>query len=400
MVGTSGRRRGRDFALMAGILVVVLTGANIPAPLYVVYESLFGFRPDLTTVIFAVYAVGVLSSLLFFGRASDHLGRRPVIGAALLLMAVSTALFLTAVNVLMLCLARMVSGLAIGLLVSPATAGLSELEPGRDAHRAAVTATSASMVGFGLGPLLSGFLSEYAPAPTHLVYAVYLGLLALTAAVLALIPETVAMRDRRFAPRLNVSVPAGIRAEFLPAAMGVFSGFFVLGLFVGLLPSFLGNDLHWTSHAVGGAVVFLLFATAAAAERFALHLADRHALGGGLLVLPLALVVIVLASAHANLPAFLTGTILGGAAVGLVYIGGQATVNRISPPQQRAAVTSALFIAAYTGFSLPVVAVGVASVQLGTLRATTGATIAFAIICAYALWLLTGSRLGRRSAAP
>ncbi|MCP3820693.1 MFS transporter [Streptomyces sp. A3M-1-3] len=394
MVVTAGRR-SRDFALLAGILVVVLAGANIPTPLYVVYESLFGFRPDLTTVIFGVYAVGVLVSLLFFGRASDHLGRRPVIGAALVLTAASAALFLAAENVLMLCLARLVSGLAIGLVVAPATAGLSELEPGRNARRAAVVATSATMIGLGLGPLLSGFLSEYAPAPTRLVYAVYLGLLTLAAVALALVPETVAARDRRIAPRLDVGLPAAIRAEFLPAAMGVFSGFFVLGLFVGLIPSFLGNDLHWTSHALGGAVVFLLFGVAATAELRARRLADRHALGGGLLVLPLALAVIVLAFAHASLPAFLVGTVLGGTAVGLVFIGGQATVNRISPTEQRAAVTSALFTAAYAGFSVPVVAVGVASVQLGTLRATTGAAIGFAVICGFALWVLAGARRHR-----
>lgn len=394
VVVTAGRRR-RDFALLAGILVIVLTGANIPAPLYVVYESVFHFRPDLTTLIFAVYAVGVLMSLLFFGRASDHLGRRPVIGAALALMAASAAVFLAAENVAMLCLARWVSGLAIGLVVAPATAGLSELEPTGNARRAALTATCASMLGLGFGPLLSGILSEYAPAPTRLVYAVYLGLLALAALALLLLPETVTGRERRYVPRIDIRLPAAVRTEFLPAAMGVFSGFFVLGLFVGLIPSFLGNDLHWTSHALGGAVVFLLFGVAAAAELRARELPDRRALGRGLLVLPVGLVVIVLAFAHASLPAFLVGTVLGGTAVGLVFIGGQATVNRIAPAAARAGVTAALFTAAYTGFSVPVVVVGVASVQVGTLRATTGATIGFAVICSIALWVL--SRAGRRS---
>ncbi|MEV6319311.1 MFS transporter [Streptomyces sp. NPDC051776] len=386
-------RRLPGFALLAGILVTVLTGSNIPAPLYVVYESRFGFRPDLTTVIFAVYTVGAMTSLLFFGRVSDHLGRRPVIAAALTLMAISTVLFLSAQNVPMLCAARLFSGLAVGLVVAPATAGLGELAPRSKPRRAAVVATAASMLGFGFGPLLSGFLSEYAPAPTRLVYAVYLGLLALAALALAAIPETVPARDRRFAPRLDIGLPPGVRPEFVPAAMGVFSGFFVLGLFVGLIPSFLGNDLHWTSHALGGAVLFLLYGVAAAAEVGARRLGDRSALGQGLLVLPVALVVIVVAFAHASPAAFLVGTVLGGTAVGLVFIGGQATVNRIAPAERRAAVTSALFIAAYTGFSVPVVAVGVASVQVGTLRATTGAAIVFALICAFALTVLV--RAGR-----
>ncbi|WP_181160385.1 MFS transporter [Streptomyces solincola] len=390
-----GRRR-RHFWLLAGVLSAVLTGANIPAPLYVIYEAQFHFKPDLTTVVFGVYAVGVLTSLLCYGRASDHLGRRSVIAAAIVLMALSAAIFLTAQNVLMLCLARLVSGLAIGLVAAPATAGLSELEPDGDARRAAVVATAASMIGLGLGPVLSGLLSEYAPAPTRLVYAAYLGLLTLAGLILASLPETVPLRDRRYAPRLDVGLPVGVRAEFLPAAMGVFSGFFVLGLFVGLIPSFLGNDLHWTSHALGGAVVFLLFGVAATAELRARSSPDRRALGVGLMALPVGLLLIVLAFAWASLPLFLVATVLGGSAVGLVFIGGQSTVNRIAPAQRRAAVTSALFLAAYSGFSVPVVAVGVASVHLGTLRATAGATIGFAVICAVALTVLARAGRGAR----
>ncbi|MFC5799059.1 MFS transporter [Streptomyces formicae] len=216
----------------------------------------------------------------------------------------------------------------------------------------------------------------------------YLALLALAALALSLLPETVTARARRFAPQLDIELPAAVRAEFLPAAMGVFSGFFVLGLFVGLMPSFLGNDLHWTSHALGGALVFLLYSVAAATEAAARRLADRTALGRGLLILPVALVIIVLAFAHASLPVFLVGTVLGGIAVGLVFIGGQSTVNRIAPADRRAAVASCLFVAAYLGFAAPVVAVGVASVHVGTLRATTGAAVVFAVISACALTVL------------
>ncbi|MGW8955557.1 MFS transporter [Streptomyces sp. NPDC055709] len=389
-------QHNRDFVLLAGILVVVLTGANIPAPLYVVYESIFGFTPDLTTVIFAVYAVGVLTALLFFGRMSDHLGRRPVMGASLALMAVSTAVFLTAENAAMLCVARLLSGLAVGLVVAAATAALSEFAPHGDVHQAAAVSTSASMIGFGMGPLICGVLSEYAPAPTHLVYAVYLGLLTLAALALALLPETASARDRRFVPHLDIEVPTTGRTEFLPAAMGVFSGFFMLGLFAGLIPSFFGHDLHWTNHALGGALVFLLYGVAAATEAGARRLADRTALSRGLLILPLALALIVLAFAYVSLPVFLAGTVLGGAAVGLVFIGGQATVNRNAPADRRAAASASLLIAAYLGFSVPVVAVGVASVHVGTLQATTRAAIVFAAICAGALTVLGHAGRKRR----
>jgi len=46
--------------------------------------------------VFAVYAIALLAALLVFGSLSDHLGRRPVIIAALLIDAAAMVLFLLA----------------------------------------------------------------------------------------------------------------------------------------------------------------------------------------------------------------------------------------------------------------------------------------------------------------
>ena len=63
--------------------MLLLASSSAPTPLYATYQAQWGFSDVTITVIFGVYAVAVLLSLLVFGSLSDHVGRRPVLLAAL-----------------------------------------------------------------------------------------------------------------------------------------------------------------------------------------------------------------------------------------------------------------------------------------------------------------------------
>ncbi|HJY17978.1 MAG TPA: MFS transporter, partial [Xanthobacteraceae bacterium] len=69
--------RDAAFYLLASITVSFLAGSIAPTPLYALYQAQWGFSPITVTIIFAIYALSVLTALLFVGRLSDHLGRRP-----------------------------------------------------------------------------------------------------------------------------------------------------------------------------------------------------------------------------------------------------------------------------------------------------------------------------------
>jgi MFS family permease len=86
------------------------------------------------TVIFAVYVAGLLGALLTVGSLSDHLGRRPVLVAALLVAAASTAIFWAADGVGSLLIARVVQGLATGTAAGALAAGLVEFAPEERPH--------------------------------------------------------------------------------------------------------------------------------------------------------------------------------------------------------------------------------------------------------------------------
>lgn len=127
----SGGRMGA-FTAISVLFVVVMIGTTLPTPLYVFWERQYSFGSAVTTVVFATYALGVLTALLTAGQASDEAGRRPVLAVALVLSLVASAGFAAADSVAVLLAARFISGLAAGLTTAAATASLRELAgPGR-----------------------------------------------------------------------------------------------------------------------------------------------------------------------------------------------------------------------------------------------------------------------------
>src|SRR4051812_44585758 len=84
------------FNLEASLVVSFLAGSSAPTPLYGVYQSAWGFSPIVVTLVFGVYALAVLGSLLTFGSLSDHVGRRPVLAVATGLQAVTMLVFASA----------------------------------------------------------------------------------------------------------------------------------------------------------------------------------------------------------------------------------------------------------------------------------------------------------------
>src|SRR3984885_9782761 len=385
--GRTGRVvRGRvAFWVAALILAVTMLGTTLPTPLYVIYQAQWHFSAAIVTVTFAVYAVAVLVTLLLAGRSSDQAGRKPVLATALAASALSTFVFILAPDVGVLIVGRILSGLSAGLMTGTATAALTELVPASASRRASVIATSANMGGLGLGPLIAGLFAQYAPHPTTLVFEVYLAVLAAAGLCLLFVPETVSARRRPALRFAGLGFPAEGRAEFTAAAAAGFSAFALLGLFSALAPTFLGTVLHQDNHAVQGAVVFLLLAVGTITQLLLSRINSRRVVLAGLGVFLAALVLIVTALGRASLPLFLAGTVVGGVAVGAVFLGSLATANRLAPPERRGQAISAYFTACYSGLIIPVVGVGIASGYIGDFRSVLAFAILLAALCLYSL---------------
>jgi hypothetical protein len=114
----------------------------------------------------------------------------------------------------------------------------------------------------------------------------------------------------------GLGVPEQGRSEFIAAGVGGFAAFSLLGLFAALAPTFVGNVLTLTQLAMA---------------RFN----SRRVVTAGLGLFLAALALIVAALSQADMALFLAGTVVGGAAVGAVFLGSMATANRLAPPGQR-----------------------------------------------------------------
>jgi MFS family permease len=380
------------FWVAALILSITMLGTTLPTPLYVIYQSEWHFSATIVTVTFAVYAVAVLATLLLAGRSSDQAGRKPVLAAALGASALSTIVFILAPDVAVLIVGRILSGLSAGLMTGTATAALTELVPASASRRASLVATAANMGGLGLGPLIAGLFAQYAPNPTVLVFEVYLAVLAAAGLCLLLVPETVSPRRRPALRFAGLGIPERGRSEFIAAAIAGFAAFALLGLFAALAPTFLGNDLHENNHAVQGGVVFLLLAVGTLTQLLLARFNSRRVVMAGLGVFLAALALIVAALAQADMALFLAGTVVGGVAVGAVFLGSLATANRLAPPERRSHAISAFFVACYTGLIIPVVGVGVASEFISDFAAVLALSI---LLAALSLFSLAQIRNGR-----
>jgi MFS family permease len=249
------------------------------------------------------------------------------------------------------------------------------------------------MGGLGLGPLAAGLLAQYAPHPTTLVFEVYLAVLAVAGLVVLLVPETVFLRTRPTLRFAGLGIPERGRGEFIAAGVAAFAAFALLGLFSSLVPGFLAGQLHQGSHAVQGAVVFLLLAVAAATQVAVSRLRSSQVVLAGLGALLVALGLIAAALAQSAMGLFLAGTAAGGVACGAIFLGSLATANRLAPAQRRGQSLSAFFVACYAGLIIPVVGVGVLSQFTATFTAVLIFSILLAVLCLYSI-----SRFARRAA--
>src|SRR4051812_14228986 len=101
----------RSFAVVALLIGSLLAASATPTPLYGDYAARWHFSSATLTIVYAVYAMGVLASLVAAGRISDRIGRRPVIAVALAGLLVAMGLFMEARSEVWLLAARTLQGL-------------------------------------------------------------------------------------------------------------------------------------------------------------------------------------------------------------------------------------------------------------------------------------------------
>ena len=316
--------QGAAFAGLVVTFTVVMLGATMPTPMYALYQRELGFSPTTQTVIFAVYALGVLAALLLSGRWSDQIGRRPMLLAGVAFSLVSSVVFLLAGPVWVLLVGRLLSGVSAGIFAGAATAAVIEAAPPSWQARGSAVATAANSGGLGLGPILAGLAVQYLPAPLHLSFAVHAVAVALCGLLVLATPETVTRVERpRLRPQTLV-VPAHVRAVFVSASTAGFAGFAVLGLFTAISPRLVSEVIGVGNHAVAGLMSFLLLGASAAAQLAVRRFGVDRSLDAGCVLLIAGLALITLSIVEASLTVLVLGALVAGVGQGLTFSKGLA----------------------------------------------------------------------------
>ncbi|MDB5579518.1 MAG: hypothetical protein JWR80_4694, partial [Bradyrhizobium sp.] len=238
--------------LHAVTLILFLAAASVPTPLYRLYQGEWGFSPLMLTVIFAVYALALLTALLIFGSLSDRAGRRPVILAALTLEGVALVLFLTARGIEWLVFARLIQGFATGLATTSLGAAMLDI----DRQGGALTNALATVAGTAFGAVGSGLLAQYAPAPLQLGYVLLFALVVVQAIRTAHAPETITTRSlQRWSFKPRVAVPARARVAFLAMTPINVALWALSGFYLALMPSLLVTITDPAAAWLGGLAV-------------------------------------------------------------------------------------------------------------------------------------------------
>lgn len=385
------------FWVVATAFLTVMAYATVPTPLYPLYQELDGFPVTVITLIFAAFAVGVVVSLFLLGHISDWVGRRRMLTIAILVSALSAVMFLLWTDVPGLLVARVVNGASIGILTATATAHLGELRaharPTESVILAAAVAGAANLGGLALGPLVGGLFAEFLPDPLVLPHAVFLVLLLVAAIAVACVPETVPTSERRRYRPQRVAAPPTSKTAFVAAGFGAFAGFSLFGLFTSLAPTILIGTFGQHDHLLAGATAFSVFAAAAIGQVVLARVALRAQLAIAAVCCAGGLAAVAIGASVPSLAVFLLGGVVSGIGVGVLFKSAIATASSLAEPGRRGETLALVFLIAYSGLAVPVLAIGVVL----TFAAQTTVLLVFTAIVLIAT--VAAALVMRRSAA-
>ena len=358
-----------SLVFLAITLLTFLAASSAPTPLYHLYQEGLHFSSGMLTLVFGVYALSLLAALLTVGSLSDHLGRKPVIFAALALNMLAMLLFINESGVAWLIAARTLQGFATGM----ATAVLGAALLDTDRQQGPLVNSVAPLLGMACGAMGSSLLVEFAPLPTQLIYWTLLALMLGQAMYVWRLPETVSRIPGALAslrPTLHVP-PQARRALWLslPVDVAVWA---MGGFYLSLAPSLVRAATGSTSNLIGGGLVAVLTLSGAL---MIFSLRNRPAqkvlrLGASLLAVGVALILVAVHSA--SLPLFFIATLIAGSGFGAGFLGALRSVVPLALPHERAGLMSAFYVLSYLAFCLPSLLAGNLIRSFGLIATTDG----------------------------
>lgn len=351
-------------------MFLVACGANLFAPMVVVYQTTTSLGVLQTTFLFGIYALGIMVALFIGGPLSDSLGRRAIMRPAVLTTTAGSLVFLTGAGgaFLPLLIGRLCAGAAVGLAMSSGAAWIKELSTHLSVG--AKRSSIALSAGFASAPGVAGIVAEFLPRPTITPYLLHIGLALVVVPLVWMVPE---QRAVQAGPRRRSLIPTSlITPRFLPVvayAPWVFGSATTAFVF---LPAQLSEHLRHPI-LIAGLCAFLTMGSGVVIQQLAgrIRVSAFHSMV--LAAVGMALCLAVLAAAHYGWAVFLLpiAAIVMGSSYGIGMLSGLAQTQAIADAEELGAATGVFYSLTYLGFFAPFI--------LSLLGPAVGYSTAFAI---------------------
>jgi MFS family permease len=386
--------RGVGFAGISAAMVAILVAAGAPTPLLPIYQQKWGFAPWVLTLAFGIYAFSLLISILVIGSLSDHVGRRPLMIAALGIDLVAMVMFLVAPSIGWVIAARVVQGVATGAASSALSAAVVELAPERFKKLGAQMTSMAPLGGLAIGALFAGLLAEFASDATFEVWLVLAVVMAAGTAFAVFTPETATRKPGALAslnPRL--SLPAQVRRLYWTSVPGIVGGFMTMTAFMGLVPALLVAVFAVRSPIVASLLAFVALGASTVASAFTSGIRAPRLRLAGTIAMVAGAVLFIGSIGATSLALLWAAAVVGGAGIGASFAGTTRGLVPEVAPQERAGLFTAIFFVGYLAMGSAAIVAGLFIGVAGASSTAVGYGVVVAVVTL--LGVVSAVRLNR-----
>lgn len=345
---------------MFWIVLMMSCGATYISSLFPVYGSHYHMSSLETTLLFAIYAVILVPTLLIVGAKGSSWGLKKVLRISIWLSIASTLLFLGSQNVWMLFAARILEGIAYGAFTGTATVFLLKQTSHNQQSTAIKFSGVAVNVGFGMGPAISGLILQYVHVqPLRLPFWFLLAMLLSSLIFLEMLPKHEDSQEPTNT-KISLGVPDNIRSHFISfIGLPAFTFFMLGGIVFSVIPSFVKNIIHSSNLSIAGLLVFMLLGVAALMQFFPWLQNPVKRMRIGIVLLAIGPWIIVFSGQTGNLLMLWLGMLIQGIGAGWSFQVALRFAGQLPKPEERPRVISAFYLCAYSGFIIPPIGVGI-----------------------------------------
>lgn len=344
-------------AVIALVAAFAAVGSTIP--LFNIYRAQEGFTNAGISVTVVAYSAATLITLLVFGRLSHHVGRRPVAIASLLLLVAGALVLLDVHQIAVLIIGRVLMGLGAGLASSSLTSYIVDAAPPKPVWLASVASSQTVMLGLAVGAIASGALVQFAPWPRDLIFLIIIGVLLLSAALIATSPETAPHTPgARRSLRPQVFVPTQVRS-LIPVAAAIFLSTWAVGAFYqAFVPALVEGQLNSKSSFILGLVFAAYMAPSALGAPLSGRFTPATAQRVGMTGFVIGMIGLITAITIDTLALFIVATVIAGASQGIAISAATRGLLHGSSLVERSPIFSVVYLLSYSGATIPALIAG------------------------------------------